>query len=256
MKFSVLGSGSKGNSLYIESGSTAILIDAGFSGKEIEKRMASIDRSPENLKAICVTHEHADHVGGVGVMARRYKMRVWGNEGTLRGGERLTKKIPNSQEFQTGDILSIGDLEVRSFSTLHDTSDPVGYVINDGKKQIGYCTDTGHVTHLMMKRLEKCNALIIECNHDPDMLRNGPYPLQLQQRVRSRHGHLSNEAGADLLKQIKHDDLQVAILAHLSEQNNTPEHVFKAVRENLLSIDELQLIVAQQQTATPLFSLV
>ncbi|MGL1931412.1 MAG: MBL fold metallo-hydrolase [Desulfotalea sp.] len=256
MKFSLLGSGSKGNSLYIESGSTAILIDAGFSGKELQKRMATIGRLPENLKAICVTHEHADHVGGVGVMSRRYNLRVWGNEGTLRGSERLTKKIPDAQEFDTGDILQIGNLEVRSFSTVHDTADPVGYVISDGKKQIGYCTDTGHITHLMASRLANCDGLVLECNHDPDLLRDGPYPLQLQQRVRSRQGHLSNEAGARLLKDIYHDGLQMVFLAHLSEQNNTPEHVQRAVSDIVRDKDELQVLVAKQHEASPLIQLV
>lgn len=253
MQFSVLGSGSGGNSVFIESAGSAILIDAGFSGKEVCARLAQVDRDMERVQAICVTHEHRDHVSGVGVLARKYShLNVWGNEGTIRGSERITKKIDNAQEFETGDYISIGDLELRSFSTLHDTSDPVGYIVSDGTFTLGYCTDTGHVSHLMAQRLAECDALILEFNHDPDLLRMGPYPLQLQQRVRSRHGHLCNEDSAVLLESLCHDKLQSVVLAHLSETNNTPDHALRAAQPVCEKWPGLVLSVAHQDKALPL----
>lgn len=253
MQFSVLGSGSGGNSVYIESGKSSLLIDAGFSGKEICSRMSQINREMDTVDAICVTHEHRDHVAGVGVLARKYShLKVWGNEGTIRGAERITKRIGTAQEFDTGDYISIGDLEVRSFSTLHDTSDPVGYIVSDGTFSLGYCTDTGHVSHLMAKRLAQCDALILEFNHDPDLLRMGPYPLQLQQRVRSRHGHLANEDSATLLDALCHDKLQSVVLAHLSETNNTAEHALRAAQPICDKWPLVHLAVAEQDRALPL----
>lgn len=254
MRFSVLGSGSGGNSVYIESGRTSILIDAGFSGKEIEKRLNSVGKSSEQLKAICLTHEHRDHVSGVGVLARRHKLAVWANEGTIRGSERITKKIPDVREFQTSDIVQLGDLEVRSFPIMHDTSDPVGYVVSDDNYSLGICTDTGHVSHLMTKRLTGCDGLILEFNHDPDLLRLGPYPLRLQQRVRSRHGHLANEDSAKFLGDICHSNLKHVILAHLSETNNTPEHALKSILPLQTKKPQLEVSVAAQHQALPLLT--
>lgn len=254
MRFSVLGSGSGGNSVYIESGSTSILIDAGFSGKEIEKRLNSVGKSSEQLRAICLTHEHRDHVSGVGVLARRHKLSVWGNEGTIQGSERITKKIPDVREFQTSDIVQLGDLEVRSFPIMHDTSDPVGFIVSDGHYSLGICTDTGHVSHLITKRLAGCDGVILEFNHDPDLLRLGPYPLRLQQRVRSRHGHLANEESAKFLNQICHPELKHVILAHLSETNNTPEHAMKSIESLQAKNPQLEVNVAAQERALPLLN--
>ena len=256
MQFSVLGSGSSGNSVYIESGKTSLLIDAGFSGKEINKRLASLGKKTEELKAICLTHEHRDHVAGVGVLARRFnKLAVWGNEGTLMNGERITKNIPDARVFETGDILQIGDLEVRSFRINHDTSDPVGYTVSNGIHTLGYCTDTGYASHLMAQRLMGCDALILEFNHDPDLLRMGPYPLQLQQRVRSRQGHLANEEGAAFLQTISHDKMQCVVLAHLSEKNNTPQHALRAVKPIQEQWSQLRVEVADQHQPLPLITL-
>ncbi len=254
MRFSVLGSGSGGNSVYIESGRTSILIDAGFSGKEIEKRLNSVGKSSDQLRAICLTHEHRDHVSGVGVLARRHKLAVWANAGTIRGSERITKKIPDIREFQTSDIVQLGDLEVRSFPIMHDTSDPVGYVVSDGNYTLGICTDTGHVSHLMTKRLSACDGLVLEFNHDPDLLRLGPYPLRLQQRVRSRHGHLANEDSAKFLSQLCHADLKHVILAHLSETNNTPDHALQSTQVVQKTHPQLEVNVARQDQALPLVS--
>lgn len=255
MLFSVLGSGSSGNSIYIESGKTGILIDAGFSGREIETRLKSIGRDLSNVRAVCITHEHNDHIQGVGVLSRRCKIPTFGNGGTFSAGEKRLGKLFAQKEFETGDLLSIDDLQVRSFCISHDTADPVGYVVSDGKRSIGYCTDTGKVSHLIGRRLAKCNGLILEFNHDLQMLKNGVYPLPLQQRVRSSRGHLCNEDAAEFLAGLIGDHLRVAVLAHLSENNNTPELARKAALFSVREWGETSLLTAAQAAPTMLMEL-
>lgn len=252
MKFSVLGSGSKGNSVYIEAGKTSILIDAGFSGKEIRRRLQCIDRSIEDIDAICVTHEHNDHISGVGVISRQCKIPVHTNHGTFSAGEKRMGRLHEFQEFVTGDEIVIGDLWVRSFRISHDTADPVGFVVGDSDRAIGYCTDTGKVSHLMAQRLKGCNSLILEFNHNLELLKNGPYPLPLQQRVRSSTGHLSNDDAADFLNLLINKDLEQVLLAHLSEINNRPELAFQAITERVVTPGETQFMVAAQGEPSPL----
>ena len=255
MRFSVLGSGSSGNSVYIESGKTGILIDAGFSGKEIEKRLKSVGRELADVCALCITHEHNDHIRGAGVISRRFKIPTYINEGTFSAGEKRIGKLVDRREFETGDILQIGDLQVRSFRVSHDTADPVGYVVSDGKRSVGYCTDTGKVSHLIGRRLAECNGLILEFNHNLQMLKNGPYPLPLQQRVRSSRGHLSNEDAAEFLKGLIGDHLRTVVLAHLSETNNTPELARAAVLHSVLHWGDTSLTIATQEKASMLVDL-
>lgn len=256
MKFCVLGSGSRGNSIYVESGATAILIDGGFSGKEIASRLAQIGRDIDCLKAIFVTHEHHDHISGVGVVSRRCRLPVYANEGTYRGAGKTLTKLFQQAEFETGEPIDFDGLQVRSFAISHDTADPVGFVIEDDKARLGICTDTGIPTRLISRRLSNCDGLVVEFNHDPEMLKNGPYPQSLKQRVKSSEGHLSNSDGAGLLNSVIHDSLRHIVLAHLSETNNLPEIAYqeaeKVVRERLeLSV----LAISEQQRPTPLFEL-
>lgn len=257
MKFSVLGSGSKGNSVFVESGDTAVLIDAGFSGKEIAARLARIDRDISCLDAVFVTHEHHDHIHGVGVMSRRCRIPVFANAGTYRGGGKTLTKLHKRCEFETGDQTVFNGLEVHSFAISHDTADPVGFVISNGSVRLGICTDTGIGSRLISRRLSDCNGLVLEFNHDPDMLKNGPYPEPLKQRVKSSQGHLSNGDGADLLASVIHDNLQKVVLAHLSETNNLPEIAYreaeKAVRDRF---DPVGLSISEQQMPTTLYDLV
>ncbi|WP_457576646.1 MBL fold metallo-hydrolase [Desulfomarina sp.] len=255
IRFSVLGSGSRGNAVYVESGTTAVLVDGGFSGKELAKRLKLIGRTLDSLDGICVTHEHNDHILGVGVISRRCRIPVLANAGTFKGGEKKMGKLFERIEFETGDGFSIHDLFIRSFRISHDTADPVGFVISDGKVNLGYCTDTGKVTFLMEKRLAKCNGLVLEFNHNPEMLKNGPYPLVLQQRVRSSQGHLSNEEGAEFLKNTLHGHLQTIVLAHLSETNNRPELAMHAAKKSISDDHDPELVVASQNVPTPLLSL-
>lgn len=256
MRFSVLGSGSKGNAVYVESGSTSLLIDNGFSGKELNRRLQLVGRSVHDLNGVCVTHEHNDHIGGVGVVSRRCKIPVYANEGTYRGARAKLGKLYQRYGFENGDKLHIGDLLVQAFPVSHDSNDPVGYVISDGSCYLGICTDTGMVTRLMELRLARCQGLILEFNHNLELLKSGPYPLPLQQRVRSNRGHLSNEAGAKLLQALIHPGLKYGVLAHLSEINNNPTLAHKAA----LSCDfgenhKAQLLLARQDRPSPLLSL-
>jgi len=255
MRFSVLGSGSRGNSVYIESGKTGILIDAGFSGKEIDTRLRSIGRDLAKVQARCVTHEHNDHICGVGVLSRRCKIPTYINGGTFSAGEKKIGRLAVHKEFATGDILQIGDLQVRSFRISHDTADPVGFVVSDGKSSIGYCTDTGKISHLIGQRLAQCNALILEFNHNLQMLKNGPYPLSLQQRVRSSRGHLCNEDAAVFLAGLIGDHLRTVVLAHLSATNNTPELARAAVLHAVQEWGDTSLLIAGQDRATTFLEL-
>ena len=256
MKFCVLGSGSKGNCTLVESGSTAILIDAGFSGKEIRRRLALIDRSPEDLSAVIVTHEHGDHISGVGVMSRRYNLPVYANAGTHLASERRVKKLYQRIEFGTGEAFVIDELEIHPFRISHDTADPVGFVVSDTRSSLGYCTDTGRVTKLIAHHVRKCRALILEANHDPQMLMDGPYPMPLKQRVRSNQGHLANGDAARFLIDLVDSSLQHVVLAHLSETNNLPDIALSRVHQELKSLEPFfNLVLANQNNPTVLFSL-
>lgn len=257
MKVCVLGSGSKGNCTLIESGKTRLLIDAGFSGVELTRRLASIGIELESITALLITHEHNDHISGVGIASRRGRLPIYANPGTHRAAEKKIGKPFARHDFGTGEQFAVGDLLVHPFSVSHDTADPVGYVLTDGKNSVGYCTDTGKITSLIEYHLRYCNILVLESNHDPIMLREGPYPLPLQQRVRSNQGHLANDDAGIFLQKIAGGKLQHAILAHLSEINNLPELAMHAVQNRLGDFAEcIEIIAASQHTPTRVIHLV
>ncbi len=234
MRFCVLGSGSKGNATYVEADDTALLIDAGFSGIEIERRLAAIGVEARRLAAIVLTHEHTDHVRGVGVLSRKFAIPVYGNGATLAAAGQVLKRPHAVREFATGRSFAIGTLTLHPFAVSHDAAEPVGLVIDDGNGgRLGYCTDTGFVSRLMHYRLAGCRALILECNHDPELLRNGPYPPPLQQRVRSKNGHLANHDAIDFLAACLHPQLTHVVLAHISETNNDPARIEAALAARL-----------------------
>ncbi len=241
----VLGSGSKGNAVYISDGATAILVDAGFSGVEIQRRMASKGLNPENLDAILVTHEHGDHIQGVGVLSRRFKVPVYINQETEKAAARQLGTIKNRQYFECGKPFTIGRLRLHPFPISHDAGDPAGFTVGSNGVKIGIATDLGIATHLVKAHLQQCRLLILEANHDPVMLENGPYPWPLKQRVSGRTGHLSNEASKDLLQAVQHDALTHVILAHLSEVNNSPQQAFRAAVQGITRCNP-QLTVAAQ----------
>ncbi len=256
MRFCVLGSGSRGNCTYIEAGETRLLIDAGFSGKEIAARLALIGRKPEQLTAILVTHEHNDHVAGVGVLSRRFKLPVYANQGTHRAAEHRVGKLFALREFSTGQRFILGELEVHPFAISHDTADPVGFVVDSGNLRVGYCTDTGRVTKLMAHLLGKCQGLILEANHDPGMLQDGPYPFPLKQRVGSNMGHLANADAASFARRLDGGALRTLVLAHLSETNNHPDLVLKEMKKKFEhSSTRPEILLATQSGPCPLVDL-
>ena len=228
MKFCVLGSGSKGNATYLESGETSILIDAGMSGIELQRRLAAIGVELSKIDAILVTHEHNDHVHGVGVLSRRASISVHANPATFSAASKTVRKLFSYNEFETGVSFQIRNLEIHPFAISHDAHDPVGFRISDGRVSFGYCTDTGKVSQLIRHRLASCQALVLESNHDIEMLQNGAYPQYLKQRIRSSQGHLDNEVAASFLKDLLHEKLEHVVLAHLSEENNDPEIAYHA----------------------------
>lgn len=236
MRFCVLGSGSKGNSTYIEKGRTRVLIDAGFSGIEIQRRLAAIGVDAAQLSAIVVTHEHSDHIRGVAVLSRKFDLPVFANAATFKAAGKSLGNLAAAKEFMTGASFSLQDLIVHPFAVSHDAADPVGFMVSDGVRSMGYCTDTGIVSRLMRHRLGSCNGLVLECNHDPAMLKNGPYPPALKQRVRSKNGHLANGDAADFIINILHDGLEHVVLSHISETNNHPDLAHETVMSLLLEL--------------------
>lgn len=233
LEFCVLASGSKGNATYVSDGATAVLVDAGLSGVEIQRRMARRGLSPADLSAILVTHEHGDHVSGVGVLARRFGLPVYLSPGTAEALNGRLGKIPDLRRFRPGEAFSLGGLAVHPFATSHDAADPVGFTLQAGGRRLGIATDLGVATNLVRHHLRDCSAVILETNHDPDLLMNGPYPWHLKQRVRGRSGHLSNGDARDLLLDILHARLVHVVLGHLSEENNRPELALSMIREAL-----------------------
>ncbi|HHB76951.1 MAG TPA: MBL fold metallo-hydrolase [Desulfobulbus sp.] len=256
MKFCVLGSGSRGNCTYVETEKSAILIDAGFSGKEIARRLAVINRFPARLRAIVVTHEHNDHIAGVGVLSRRFHLPVYANIGTFRAAEKKLGKVCEFREFSIGVTFPFDDFAIHPFAVSHDTADPVGFVVRSEGRSLGYCTDTGRITKLMEYHLGGCHGLILEANYDPQMLQDGPYPLPLKQRVRSNMGHLANGDAACFVRSLVKGPLQSLVLAHLSETNNHPDLAIQAV---LQACDRgrccLEPVSAGQDGPSPLITL-
>jgi phosphoribosyl 1,2-cyclic phosphodiesterase len=229
----VLASGSKGNAIYVSGGTTAILVDAGLSGIEIERRMRATGLAATDLHAILVSHEHSDHVRGVGVLARRYGLPVHISAETERAATGLIGPVPDVRHFQIGRPFAIGDLAIHPFATSHDAQDPAGFTIGCNGHKIGIATDLGIATGMVKQHLKNCALLILEANHDTTMLVQGPYPWPLKQRIKSRSGHLSNEDSGELLLALQHEGLCHVILAHLSEINNTPEKARAAVQRAL-----------------------
>ncbi len=254
LSVSVLASGSRGNATYLSDGRTAILIDAGLSGVEIQRRMIRKGLDPSKLDAILVTHEHADHIHGVGVLSRRFGLRVYINDGTRQASASALGKLPGICPFSCGDTFGIGNLTIHPFSISHDAEDPAGFSITCNGAKVGVATDLGIVTGVVKTHLKACDILILEANHDPQMLIDGPYPWPLKQRIRGRSGHLSNDDTALLLETLQHDRLAHVILAHLSEENNTPEKARQAVM-TVLNGGGVTLHVASQAAGSRVLTL-
>ena len=245
----MLASGSRGNATYLSNGRTSILIDAGLSGKELQRRMAAKGLDPAGLDAVLVSHEHTDHIQGVGVMARRFGLTVHISDGTWQASRKMLGKLSDVRPFTCGHPFSIGDLAVHPFSISHDAADPAGFTIGCNGAKVGVATDLGIVTGVVQNHLQDCDALILEANHDPQMLIDGPYPWPLKQRIRGRSGHLSNEDAALFLETLVHERLSHVVLAHLSEENNTPAKAQKTV-ETVITQGHTRIHVASQHSGT------
>jgi phosphoribosyl 1,2-cyclic phosphodiesterase len=223
MRFASLGSGSEGNGLLVEVGATRVLIDCGFHVRDTIARLARIGVAPETITAIIVTHEHSDHIDGVAPFAARFGTPVWLTFGTLAAVTERFALLPRVYGFDSHDVFAIDDIEVRPFPVPHDAREPVQFVCSDGRWRLGVLTDLGVSTTYVEASLSGCDALVLECNHDLDMLANGDYSFPLKRRIASKFGHLDNGAAAGLLARIDSSRLKHLIAAHLSLQNNLPE---------------------------------
>lgn len=220
IRFASLGSGSKGNALLVESGRTRVLVDCGFGPREMAKRLERLGVMPESVTAVLVTHEHADHVGGAARGAARFGWAVHASHGTAAAAGQLAD-VPVCR-FDSHAAFAIGDLEIHPYPVPHDAREPTQFVFSDGAKRLGVLTDAGTVTPHIVAMLAECAALVLECNHDAQMLARGRYPPPLKQRIAGGFGHLENDAAAGLLREIGGKRLQHVVAAHLSEENNTP----------------------------------
>jgi len=231
MRFASLGSGSEGNALIVEAGRTRLMLDCGFGIGECVFRLERLGLAPTDLDAIVVTHEHDDHSGGVARFARKHELPVYLTYGTLTalGGERGA--AAQITLIDSHSPFTIGDIEVRPFPVPHDAREPAQFVFSDGSGTLGVLTDTGASTPHIAEMLSGLSALVLECNHDADMLANGPYTPALKRRIASRYGHLANDAAAQLVASLDLSRLQHLIAAHLSQQNNTPDLARAAIAQ-------------------------
>ena len=234
MRLCSIASGSSGNCIYIGSDATHLLVDTGISGKRVEQGLKELALSPKDLDGILITHEHADHISGLGVLTRKYEIPVYATEGTIRamleGGslgkveESLFRPVREDVKF------TLKDLIINPMHISHDAAQPVGYRISYGNKRVGICTDLGVYNDYTVECLKGMDAILLEANHDVNMLQVGPYPYYLKQRILGERGHLSNENSGRLLCRILHDKLKTILLGHLSKENNLPELAFESVR--------------------------
>lgn len=232
MKICLLASGSKGNALLIESGRTRLLLDAGLSAREIRRRLDLIGVAADSLSGLLISHEHTDHVRGLGPLVRQLGLPVYLQTDLARTLGDVGRNAC-VREFAAGEDFTIDDLTVQAFSITHDALAPVGFTLSGAEGKVGIATDLGVTTRLVAERLRGCRALVVETNHDEEMLRTGPYTWPLKQRVSGNHGHLSNEAGGALLGSLLWSGLETVFLGHLSETNNRPDLALAAVNQVL-----------------------
>lgn len=253
LRFASLASGSRGNALLVEFRNTLLMVDCGLSVKAVTERLARLGRTPADVTALLVTHEHSDHVQGVGRFSRRFGTPVWLTAGTaLAAG---IQSLPTCRTFTWGRRLSIGDVSVTPFPVPHDAREPCQFVFTAAGRRLGLITDAGHVTTHILAQLSRCDSLALECNHDLDTLMAGSYPQPIKARVASDLGHLNNHQAAALLRQVQHRDLQWAMALHLSERNNSPARVRESLR-GLLDGACQQLHLATQDEPSPWLEIV
>ena len=259
-RLTILGSGSSGNCAYLETESTRLLVDAGLSSRQIVDRLAGIGKTPADLHAILVTHEHQDHAQGLSVLARKFHIPIYANRLTreaIRENWQTARKNPATDEpepdrkaarsdkstredalrwriFESGQRFTAGDFDIEPFSIPHDASDPVGFLIHHGGRCVGFLTDLGHMNRLALEKARQAHVLLLETNHDVKLLQDDPRrPWAVKQRIAGRHGHLSNEAAATALAEIMSDRLEHVYLAHLSQDCNRPALAEAIVKKKL-----------------------
>ncbi|MDV2480470.1 MBL fold metallo-hydrolase [Methanoculleus sp. Wushi-C6] len=247
MELTVLASGSKGNCAYLKGERGALLVDAGLSAREILRRLSDAGADASLIEGILVTHEHIDHIRGADVLARKLRIPVYATGGTLAEfSDKCGTAQAELRRCRCGEPFSVGDFSVEAFAASHDAREPCGFSITEGDLRVGCCTDTGTVTTTIFDRLASCDAVLLESNHCPKMLEEGPYPAYLKSRIRSKHGHLSNPDAARCLQALA-GKVHMAMLAHLSEINNTHEKALLAALEGLgFYSDQVAVTVAPQ----------
>ena len=258
IQFTILGSGSGGNCAYLETDETRLLIDAGFSGRQIRQRLAGINRTPETLAGILITHEHTDHTQGLVTLASKLRIPLYCNRLTQEAIEAQQQVKFDSRIFATGASFEVGDVTVDTFSVPHDAQDPVGFLLRTAAGNIGFLTDLGHVTKLVIERVRPANILVLEANHDLKLLQEDTRrPWSLKQRILSRHGHLSNDAAAEVAGQIVTSELRHLFLGHLSRDCNRPELAHRAVSQHLQEVGahHVRVECAAQDTPCPTLAL-
>lgn len=235
--FCPLFSGSSGNSLYISGGNTRLLVDAGMPGRSIEAQLCRLNVSPDTLSGILVTHEHSDHIKGVGILSRKYDLPIYANEGTwLAMQDKIGGvSIKNQRVFYTGQDFYVGHMGIEPFAIPHDAAEPVGYTFRYGAIKAASATDLGHVNDSWLSAVKGAQVVLLESNHDVAMLMNGRYPRHLKKRIRGRKGHLSNDECAEVLVHLANAGMNSCILGHLSGENNLPELAYTTSYDALLS---------------------
>lgn len=257
MEICVLGSGSKGNCLYIAHRGAAIIVDQGFSHRELAARMCARGLEPSRVRAILLTHEHTDHIAGVGVTARKLGVPVYATRGTFAAKREIFTGGETRTIIEGGVPFTLDGMGITPFTVSHDANEPVQYTVTAGKRKLAVATDLGFVSTLVEHSLRDSDLVVIESNHDVEMLKRGPYTWELKQRILGRTGHLSNRNAAELLFNLSRKRSLQAILAHISEENNTPDLAEREVRELFENYDTrlTALTVALQYEPTPVIEI-
>ncbi|MCM1064407.1 MAG: MBL fold metallo-hydrolase [Eubacterium sp.] len=234
MRLCSIASGSSGNCVYVGSDAAHLLVDTGISGKRVEQGLKELDLSPRDLDGILITHEHADHISGLGVLTRKYEIPVYATEGTIKAalesGSLGNVEASLFHPIKEDEKFTVKDLVINPMHISHDAVQPVAYRISYGNRRVGICTDLGVYDDYTVECLKGMDAILLEANHDVNMLQVGPYPYYLKQRILGERGHLSNESSGRLLCRILHDGLKTILLGHLSKENNLPELAYESVR--------------------------